>query len=1041
MQRGQAAVSQQGQVGPSTFGARLKLAAVVLACSLATLVSAMVLLSRQSQMVQGIIRHQTRPVAWQAELPAVRVGLLEAEAGARGYLASHDAAFLQQYQAARQTLPAALQTLAGAASVNPTLTPILNDIRRLVGLKLAELDEVVRLAQAGDTPAALALVKADSSVSLEARLRSQVGAVAEAVRAHHNTSVAEVVAGSLESQRLASVALGVLLLAVVLAAWQITKMTAAQERNERALALSEQRHRAIVEDQTEFIALSHPDGSLFYVNPAYGRFFDVLPEELTGRGLYDAVIDSDVAVLREGIGAVLATGDPMSIEVRVTVDGGQKKWVAWRHRLQQAADGGAVVHSVGREITLRKTAEDNLRASQDFLSRTGRVAGIGGWELDLRTGRLYWSEQVKRIHEVADDYQPTLDNAVGYYTPESQELIGAAVEAGRLTGKPWDLELSLVTAKGRSIYVRAVGDVEFDTEGTPIRLVGALQDITHRKTLEQRLEARENFIRAVTDNIPVRLTYFDSQQRFQFVNRAVCESLGRGRDEFLGHTLAEMCPDAPRAEMLRQLPLALEGSLRRFEYSAPNATLGVTSYVEAQFIPDLGPDGAVRGVFGVGMDISHLKCVERTLRDLTDVFDATTDLVAQADANGYLIYLNPSARRVLGLPLDQPLERRPFSDFLTPETNQRLVDEILPAVMRAGIWVGETAVMLPGGRSIPVNHMVISHRDADGHVARYSSIIRDISAAVMARKSLALQTATLQGIIEAMPAMVAVCDVELRIRLVNNSFERWRGKSRADLVGNSLEAAVGAWEYERSLPWIERALAGETVTFEKDYPMDQTLRYVELTYIPLHLADGTVDGFIGIAQDVTRDREENLRLQLLSEHCPLTGLLNRAGFEAFLNSRIAQNQGAQLAILYIDLDNFKPINDSHGHTAGDEVLQTFAVRLQGLVRPTDAVARLGGDEFAVALTGIRKLDDAALVADEIVNMAQQPVWVGALLLNIGASVGVAFNAEGRGGWRDLLRRADTMVYQAKRAGRGCRMLDTGGPQSDEHRAVRALRSR
>jgi diguanylate cyclase (GGDEF)-like protein len=100
----------------------------------------------------------------------------------------------------------------------------------------------------------------------------------------------------------------------------------------------------------------------------------------------------------------------------------------------------------------------------------------------------------------------------------------------------------------------------------------------------------------------------------------------------------------------------------------------------------------------------------------------------------------------------------------------------------------------------------------------------------------------------------------------------------------------------------------------------------------------------------------------------------------------------------------------HGHPVGDEVLQTFAVRLQGLVRPTDAVARLGGDEFAVALTGIRTLEDAALVAEEIVNMAQQPVWSGSLVLTIGASVGVAFNADGRGGWRDLVRRADIMVY-------------------------------
>lgn len=102
---------------------------------------------------------------------------------------------------------------------------------------------------------------------------------------------------------------------------------------------------------------------------------------------------------------------------------------------------------------------------------------------------------------------------------------------------------------------------------------------------------------------------------------------------------------------------------------------------------------------------------------------------------------------------------------------------------------------------------------------------------------------------------------------------------------------------------------------------------------------------------------------------------------------------------------------------------------------------LGGDEFAVALTGIRKLEDAALVADEIVDMAQQSVRIGSLVLTIGASVGVAFNAEGRGGWRDLVRRAEIMVYEAKRNGRGQRMLDTGGPQPDDRRPVRAVRSR
>lgn len=195
-------MSQQGQVGPGTFSARLKLAAVVLACSLGTLVSAMVLLSRQSQLVREVTRHQTSPIAWQAELPAVRVGLLEAESGARGYLAGQAAEFLQQYNTARRGLPTALHTLDAAAAADPTLAPLLNDIRRLAALKLSELDAVVSLAQQGDTPAALALVKQANSLSVESQIRADIAAVTETVRAHHNILAAEVAARSAETQRL-----------------------------------------------------------------------------------------------------------------------------------------------------------------------------------------------------------------------------------------------------------------------------------------------------------------------------------------------------------------------------------------------------------------------------------------------------------------------------------------------------------------------------------------------------------------------------------------------------------------------------------------------------------------------------------------------------------------------------------------------------------------------------------------------------------------------------------------------------------------------
>jgi diguanylate cyclase (GGDEF)-like protein len=151
-------------------------------------------------------------------------------------------------------------------------------------------------------------------------------------------------------------------------------------------------------------------------------------------------------------------------------------------------------------------------------------------------------------------------------------------------------------------------------------------------------------------------------------------------------------------------------------------------------------------------------------------------------------------------------------------------------------------------------------------------------------------------------------------------------------------------------------------------------------------------------------------------------LLNKAGFESYLGKKVAQGEGAGLAVLYIDLDHFKPINDTHGHNTGDEVLRQFAMRLHSVVRPTDAVARLGGDEFAVVLLGIRDPEGAGVVADKIVELARLPLQVGDLVLRIGASIGAAVNANAEGGWKGLVARADAMSYRAKAEGRGRRAL-------------------
>jgi diguanylate cyclase (GGDEF)-like protein/PAS domain S-box-containing protein len=270
--------------------------------------------------------------------------------------------------------------------------------------------------------------------------------------------------------------------------------------------------------------------------------------------------------------------------------------------------------------------------------------------------------------------------------------------------------------------------------------------------------------------------------------------------------------------------------------------------------------------------------------------------------------------------------------------------------------------------------------------------------------------------------MVSVCDRDMRIILVNQAYERWRESARKELIGRALEDTVDAVEFEQSQPWATRALAGETVSYEREYPDALEIRHVSVSCVPLKMPDGSIEGYFSIAEDITRHREENIRLALLSERDVLTGVLNRAGFEQFIESKVNQREGAGLGILYIDLDHFKQVNDTYGHSAGDKVLQEFALRLLNFVRATDAVARLGGDEFAIILVGLREIAGAAKVAEKVVAAANEPFLIDTeTQVSISASVGVACNAGTAGGWRALVEEADAMAYEAKTA-RGCFVL-------------------
>ena len=254
---------------------------------------------------------------------------------------------------------------------------------------------------------------------------------------------------------------------------------------------------------------------------------------------------------------------------------------------------------------------------------------------------------------------------------------------------------------------------------------------------------------------------------------------------------------------------------------------------------------------------------------------------------------------------------------------------------------------------------------------------------------------------------------------VNDKYEAFFGWTRDDLVGHTT-LEIGLWvDLAAREAWLEELrLHGSVLDYECQWRSKSggihhvsiSAGLVDVENQPLVLA------FI---QDINERKEAQARIDFLAHHDPLTGLPNRVLFRDRFELAMAwsEHAGNKVALLYLDLDHFKTINDTLGHPVGDQMLQQVAQRLRSCVRDTDTISRQGGDEFLIALTGVQDMDAVNRMATQVVQALAQPFQIEGHELAASLSVGVAVWPDDGNTFDALLQRADTAMYQAKAAGR------------------------
>ncbi|NMM04742.1 PAS domain S-box protein [Polaromonas sp.] len=452
--------------------------------------------------------------------------------------------------------------------------------------------------------------------------------------------------------------------------------------------------------------------------------------------------------------AALQDGGPADMELRIVTSAGEVRWMHVVGRTQVASEDEHTSRRTGviQDITDRKRTELVIARSTEMLNRTGELAQVGGWEVLAETLDTYWSEACYRVHELEPSTGVGLEDAVGFYAPEAQPVMRAALQAAWQEASPWDMELPLLTAKGRRIWVRTQGRA-MQQDGKVVRLVGALQDITAQHEVQAHLRLMETCISRLNDMVMVLKVYPDERRTcILFVNDAFTRQMGYSLEEAVGQSTALLHgPKTEGAGLTRIIASIRSGKPVRAELIHYTKS-GEQIWVETNLVPLFDSAGGVTEWVSVERNITQRKLAEQALRDSEHRYaalfeDAPVPMWVFDNVTGRFLTVNAAAVQSYGYSTEE------FMALKLPDVIPDSEDEYFRQVSR--VTELEKNVVAQHSRKdgslFPVS-VVSKPVQYQGSAARFM-VALDVSAQVRAEKEVQDYLFTLQRAADATQAI------------------------------------------------------------------------------------------------------------------------------------------------------------------------------------------------------------------------------------------------------------------------------------------------